>query len=348
MAQNDSKRVTLRDIAEKLGVSHVTVSYALRGIPRVSAELKERICEEARKLGYRPDPMLHALSTYRQINKPTNIQAALAWLCCWDPPEELHTRKEFHAYWLGVKDVAEKHGYRLEQLVPNQKLSLSRIQQIMQARNIRGVLIPPPQSSFKQDLAQLDWSKYAVVKFGHSHARLRINLVTSAHVYNTMLAMQKMTELGYRRIGFVSSDYLKRHTLFLGGVLRGQDDLPPADRVPYLSLPEQDVVNGDASRLASWINKVRPDAILTNLREIPAMIRGLGFRIPTDIGVAALSVHDGNADAGIDQNPFEIGKAACESVISLIVHGSFGAPTVPRELLIEGTWVNGSTLPPKS
>ena len=61
----------------------------------------------------------------------------------------------------------------------------------------------------------------------------------------------------------------------------------------------------------------------------------------------AFSVLDGGADAGIDQNSSEIGKAAVQMLISLIKHNERGIPEVCRELLIEGNWVNGSTLPPK-
>ena len=344
----DDKRVTMRDIAAKLGVSHVTVSYALRGVPRVSPALRDRICEEARNMGYRPDPMLQALSTYRRTSRETRIQSALAWLCCWDPPEQMHTRKEFHSYWLGVKHIAEKHGYRLERLVPNERLSVGRIQQIMQARNIRGVLIPPPQSTFSQDLSSFDWGKFAVVKFGHSFDKLRVNLVTSAHTYNAALAIRKMTERGYCRIGFVSSEYSIRRTLILSGVLLAQADLAEKNRVPFLSLPEAEVKNGGSERLRAWIEKEKPDAILSNLSEVPAMLRQAGYEIPRDVGFAALSVHDGNADAGIDQKPFEIGKAACESVVSLILHNGWGKPEAPREVLIEGAWVDGSTLPARA
>ncbi len=342
------KRVTIRDIAERTGVSHVTVSYALRGMSRVSAALRERICEEARKMGYSPDPMLRALSIYRRARRETRIQSALAWLCCWDLPEAMHTRKEFHAYWLGAKEVAENNGYRLECLAPTAGLSVGRIQQIMRARNIRGVLIPPPQSTFSQDLNAADWSNFAVVKFGHAFDRLRVNLVTSAHTYNAALAVRKMTALGYRRVGFVSSEYSIRRTLFLSGVLTAQTDLAEGDRVPFLSLPESDVKTGDPARLRAWIEREKPDAILSNLSELPAMIRAAGCDIPGDLGFAALSVHDGNSDAGIDQKPFEIGKAACELVVSLILYGGWGYPEAPREVLIEGAWVDGSLLPART
>lgn len=342
---SDRRRVTVRDIAQKLGVSHVTVSYALRGLPRVSASMREKICREAERMGYRPDPMLQALSSYRRLGRPPAIQAALAWLCCWDPPEEMHTRKEFHAYWQGAKETAEKNGYRLEQFTPSPNMSLARIQQILIARGIRGVLVPPPQSTFSGSLAALDWRDFAIVKFGHAFADLKVNLVTSAHVYNAILAFSMMTARGYKRIGFVTSDYLMKRTHFPSGFLRAQYDVPESSRVPILALSEQDVVGKKSEALGAWLKRERPDAVLTNLREVPSMLRSLGLRIPRGIAVAGLSVHDGNVDSGIDQNPLEIGKAACETVMSQIMHGNLGTLSCSRELLIEGSWVDGASLP---
>lgn len=335
----------MRDIARSLGVSHVTVSYALRGLARVSESMRRKICAEAERMGYRPDPLLQALSTYRRTSRSSTIQAALAWLCCWERPEEMFERKEFHAYWAGVKQTAEAHGYRLEPLTPSPALSLQRIQQIMRARNIVGVLIPPPQSSFNIKLSDQDWSDFVLVKFGHSFGELRVHLVTSAHVHNAMLAFEKIRERGYRRIGFVTSVYSMKRTQFACGFLRAQYDVPAEEHVPILALSEEDVKSGRSVALREWLAKDRPDAVLSNLREVPEMLTKLGLRIPDDIGVAALSVHDGNADAGIDQNPFEIGRAACEMIIAQIIHGGAGVQEFPRELLVEGEWKDGSMLP---
>jgi len=100
--------------------------------------------------------------------------------------------------------------------------------------------------------------------------------------------------------------------------------------------------------LKSWLKKNRPDAILTDITELRDMLDTLGYRVPQDIGLAAFSVLDGNADAGIDQNSKEIGKAAVQLLISLINHNERGVPEICREVLIEGRWVNGSTLPAKT
>ena len=46
--------VTIKDIARAAGVSHTTVSRALKGNPAISAETTERIQELAQQMGYIP------------------------------------------------------------------------------------------------------------------------------------------------------------------------------------------------------------------------------------------------------------------------------------------------------
>ena len=56
-------RVTLQTIADRLGVSRMTVSNAFSRPDQLSAELRERILAEARELGYvGPDPAARALA----------------------------------------------------------------------------------------------------------------------------------------------------------------------------------------------------------------------------------------------------------------------------------------------
>jgi DNA-binding LacI/PurR family transcriptional regulator len=78
------------------------------------------------------------------------------------------------------------------------------------------------------------------------------------------------------------------------------------------------------------------------------MLITAGYRVPEDMGLAACSVLDGNADAGIYQKPEEIGRAAMELLISLINHQHTGIPKSCRQVLVEGEWVDGATLPRRS
>jgi LacI family transcriptional regulator len=57
--------VTSKDIARRLSISQSTVSRALRGDPRVSAETKARILEAARQMEYTPNLAARSLITRR-------------------------------------------------------------------------------------------------------------------------------------------------------------------------------------------------------------------------------------------------------------------------------------------
>jgi DNA-binding LacI/PurR family transcriptional regulator len=60
-----SGRVTIRDIAERAGVSKGAVSYALNGRPGVSEDTRDRILAIARELGWYPNRAARALSAAR-------------------------------------------------------------------------------------------------------------------------------------------------------------------------------------------------------------------------------------------------------------------------------------------
>ena len=49
-----AKRVRMADIAEKLGISIVSVSKGLAGKDGVSEEMREKILETAKEMGYLP------------------------------------------------------------------------------------------------------------------------------------------------------------------------------------------------------------------------------------------------------------------------------------------------------
>ena len=57
--------IRLSDIAEKLKVSTVTISKALRSHPDISEETKKKVIETAEKMGYTPNFMARNLSARR-------------------------------------------------------------------------------------------------------------------------------------------------------------------------------------------------------------------------------------------------------------------------------------------
>ena len=58
---NLTTRVTIHEVAARVGVSTASVSYALSGRPGVGAELREKVLQAAKELGYRPNKVAQQL-----------------------------------------------------------------------------------------------------------------------------------------------------------------------------------------------------------------------------------------------------------------------------------------------
>jgi DNA-binding LacI/PurR family transcriptional regulator len=339
-----NRRITVRDIAHQLRISHSTVSRSLRDDRRISEDVRRAVKLKAQEMGYRPDPMLSALAQYRRGNTKAPICAGLAWVNQWPQPKQLRSYKEFDLYWQGAKAEAEQCGFRLEEFVINKQLTPVRLESILMARNIQGILIPP-HGSFAPQWNDFNWENFCVVRFGHSVIHPRAHIITSDQLTDGLIAFENIWKQGYRRIGLVSLP--RADTRFSAGYLFSQMRLSSETRIPPLIVPENQDEKSRCRLVKSWLNKHKPDSILTDVSQMRATLAKVGYEVPADIGLAAFSVLDGGADSGIDQNSLEIGKAAVQMLISLINHNERGIPQICRELLIEGRWVNGSTLPPK-
>jgi DNA-binding LacI/PurR family transcriptional regulator len=336
-------RVSLRDIAQQLGLSHSTVSRALRNRPRVAQELKEKIQQTAQQMGYRPDPMLSALAQYRLGKFNPEIGSAIGWINHWTVSRDLRGYKEFDAYWAGASKAAEKFGYRLEEFVCNEEFPVRRLEKILRTRNVNGILIPPhPQAT---DWAGFHWENYAAVRMGRSLVNPPLYQVASDQFSNIVLAFDKIREKGYRRIGFLSGRASHKGGSFKAGFLMAQSDAE--EELPALAplyLHENDPIQ-DQKRFQRWMKEQRPEAILTDVAATRKMLAKAGCRAPEDVGLAVLSILDGNADAGIYQNSEEVGRVAVLLTISLINEGAQGVPPIFRHILVAGEWVDGSSLP---
>ena len=342
--EDPNPRVSLRQIATRLGVSHVTVSIALRDSPRVSAALREKIKKTAEEMGYRPDPMLHALAAYRTGKSPPAIHSAIAWINAWQRPEELRGYREFDLYWKGASKCAAKFGYRLEEFRIDKQMNPHRLHQIFQARNIRGILLPP-HGPYQPDWKDFPWEEYSVARFGRSLKFPSAHLVTADQLTNTFVAVSKMRERGYRRIGLVTfeTDLDPRGPHFTAGFLSARELLGDAGSLPIFRI-EEPATKDLGDRFHEWMKREKPDALLSTV-EHKILLHHAGLRVPEDIAVATTSILDGGVDSGMDQNAEEIGRVGFLLLNSLINDGSRGIPTIFRQILVEGSWVDGTSLP---
>src|SRR5882757_5000379 len=193
-------RVTLKDIATKVGVSKVAVSMALRDSPRISQTLSDTIKRVAGEMGYAPDRFLKRLAEYRHAGVTSKFQGVIAWLNHWDKPERLRGYQAFEQYWRGAKLASKQLGYRLEEFIWPADCPAKHAEQMLLDRHVLGLLIPP-HGVMEVEWADFDWSKFSLMRFGMSVPIPDSNLVTSDHQRAVVMAMRKIHEYGYERIG---------------------------------------------------------------------------------------------------------------------------------------------------
>lgn len=343
-----SKRVTVYDIAKKVGVSHTTVACALGNRKEVSQKRREEILRVAAEMGYTPDPHLCALANYRRKIAPAKFQGVIVWVNHWKQPEQLRRFSEFERYWQGAAQTAAKFGFKLEEVRWPEDCSPKRFEGILQARGVEGVLIPPHNQPL--DWEDFDWGRFSVVRFGLSVPSPESNLVTSDQFRSMIMAVTRIHEYGYQRIGLAADTDLDEHLggNHYGGYAWAQKQLKirhaispfPASAALYRIAPEKEL-----RKLQRWLERFEPDAILTTQAYLPDLLIKLGRQIPKDMAVAGTSVCDIPVSAGIDQRSTEIGRIAMEMLIKQINVGERGVSATPGRILIESRWQDGDSVP---
>ncbi len=223
-------------------------------------------------------------------------------------------------------------------------MPLQRITQILHSRGIGGILLPPHE--FTPDWAGFPWERFSIVRFGRSLDTPDVLVVTADQVANMMLAFRRMLDLGYERIGFVAEAPNKKWLLFEAGFLMAQQQVSPLEPALRFSRARRKPIRQPEG------SESMAEKGTTGWRDFHApvtheMLAAAGLRVPEDIGLAAMSVLDGNATAGIDQHSGEIGRTAMLSLISLIHDHDLGPSRLHRELLVKGSWIDGPSCPPR-
>ncbi len=346
MSSSSPRRVTLQDIALHLKISAMTVSRALRNDPRISPSRRDQVLRTAAELHYRPDMMAVALAQRRTGRRPSDIRAELAWLNCWRDPARLFHYREFARVWQGAVEAAERLGFYLREFVVDERHSYACLEETLRSRSIQGILVPPHGAAAVSapDRTSLDWSRYAVVRIGYSVRDLPAHVVAGSQLQGGLKAFAQIAARGYLRIGYVC---LPTSTIFgRAGFLTCQADIPAVQRVPVLFLADSaPAPEHRREQLRAWLQAHRPDAILTEISGFSDELAELGYRVPEDLGLAATTTLDCGIDAGIDQRSELIGQTAVETLVDLLHRGDLGLPASPREVLVDGVWKDGASLP---
>lgn len=328
--------VSMKDIAQRCGVSVATVSKALNGQRDIGEETRSRVEAVAQEMGYMTNAAARALKT----NRTYHLGVLFV-----DERRSGLAHEYFSTMLESFKVEAEAHGYDITFINHNVAGKPSTYLQHCLYRNVDGVVI-----------ACVDFQDPQVQELVDSG----IPLVTIDHVFNNRLAVvsdnvRGLEELvryvhqkGHRKIAFLHGERTTVTRNRLTGFYRACESLG-------LEIPEEytrECVYHDPDRCAQATRELlelpdRPTCIIfpDDFSYIGGLnvLNEMGLRVPEDISVVG---YDGIHLAKVmnlttySQNTLEIGKIAANQLISLIER--------PKTTLIDRIMVSGSLLEGKT
>lgn len=189
-----TKKTSLKDIAQTVGVSTALVSYVLNNQKenRINKLVAKKIREVANELNYRPNQIARSLKT----NKTHTIGLVVADIS--NPFSSSLARI--------IEDEADKQNYTV--LFGSSDEKLGKAQKLISTllnRQVDGLLIFPSEGSESQ-LVELQKQGIPFVLIDRYFPELKTNYVALDNFGAIHKAMQHLIDSGYSRIGMVTFD----------------------------------------------------------------------------------------------------------------------------------------------
>lgn len=310
------RRTSLKDLADKLGVSIATVSRALRNSHEVGEEMTQKVKQLAKELNYRPNPFAQSL----RKEAPRVIGVIVPNL----------VTHYYAAVLDGIEDYASKLGYSVisANSHENHEREAKALDNFLNM-HVEGIIACLAQDTTDYShFEQLHDMGIPLVFFARCCLEGKFSQVVGNGDVAAQEATQHMIETGSRRIAFIGGpnhlDMVRRRKHGYLEALR--ENRIPIDR----SLVVCDKIDFDVARNATLRlleGENPPDAILAfnDIITYAAFdaIKAKGLRIPQDVAIIGFT--DGDSAAfvtprltAIMDKAHEQGSKACELLMRSI------------------------------
>ena len=185
-----ASNVTIRDVAQRVGVSPMTVSRVINDSALVSPETRLRVEEAISELGYVPSRLARGLSAKR-----TGTLAVIV-------PDVANPF--FTLIVRGAEDVARRAGYRVILCDTRADLGVEReVVEEMIAHRVEGILIAPVSDRSREHLRRLARFAVPFVLVDRTVADIRADAVLGDSAEGAQRLVEHLLSLGHRRIGLI-------------------------------------------------------------------------------------------------------------------------------------------------
>jgi DNA-binding LacI/PurR family transcriptional regulator len=314
MGRRASRRVSIKDIARKAGVSHSTVSRALRGSPLVNPRTAERIRRLAARMGYVPNAAARSLATAR-----TGI-VGLVITTLADPFLAEIVR--------GVEEVALEAGYRLFLATSNAdpERELAAVRALAESR-VEGVIVASSRVG-ELYLPHLEALGVPIVLINNQREEPFIYSVASDSYQGAVQAISYLVELGHTRIAYIAGPPTARSNRerlagYREAMARAGLPLDPAWIAEGNGRPE----GGEWGMRRLLEAPRRPTAVFcyNDMTAIGALraARAAGLRVPDDLSIIGFddilfAAYTEPPLTTVAQPKYEMGRTAMSMLLRLL------------------------------
>lgn len=341
----------MRDVADRVGVSAMTVSRVVRGEGRVKPDTAKRVREAIAELGYRPDPLLSVL-TGRRKQKGRNVSSASLAVVTPGTDDRLwRDIGDFRATMEGAIETAQTLGYGMEFAFGGESLkSWEQVLRVLLARGVRGLLLPPVQVAVPPGI---DWSAFSCVNVGFGVRGSGFHTVRHDNFQMTALALDVLARRGFLRIGVVlTASEVRTHYRVGGAALASSAWGAASGKMCSPLMFDQmapNLTDSAPREFLAWLRSERPQVIVSlHATRLRRWLNWAGIQVPEEVGLVGLNLN-GDLEtrdmAGIAISPSQVGAAAADFLHSMILRGETGQPVTRKILALDGVWKDGSSLP---
>jgi LacI family transcriptional regulator len=316
----------------------------MRGDPCIPESTRQAIFRKAEELGYRPNPMVSVLMEHIRSGREVKEQGCLAILQTVSLRVSGAGPKTYVTQLDGFRRQAALRGYRTETFrLENSEKQIETLDRQLYARGIAGVLLAAPRHRSFSSPLPLQWNRYACSTVGYSWWEPAVDRVSSHHRHNVDMAVAKVLDRGYQRIGMClpPNAHSRVESNWLAGYLVWESRLPRNRRIPLF---EGTVTDSSREDFERWFRRWKPDVLITLVGEEAVWLRQLGIGFD-QVGLVCLNLPPDSSLSGVVENNEDVGATACDIIVNKLAHNERGLPPRPRLILIDGSWRDGESLP---
>lgn len=337
--------VTIKDIARAAGVSHTTVSRALRGHPAINADTAARIQSLARELGYVPNKVARGLKT----NKSGVLGVIVRRI---DDPF-------FGPVLQGIEHVLQNAQYSLLLAASNRDPERERaIAQVMSERRVDGVIVCSTQVD-ETHRRQLEDFGVLTVLINNQAAEDIVHSIYHDDAGGSRELTEHLIDLGHKRIAYLGNARAGRTS---DERLEGYRAALRASALPLRDEYMFEAPNGlppaGAAGVDYFLALSRPPTAIVCYNDVMAIgamqqLYKAGRCVPYDCSVTGfddieLAAYVTPPLTTFDQPKHELGRQAAEMMLELLHHRAADAAARESDIVVlQGRLrVRGSTAPP--